>query len=158
LVAIAFSFRIFVPVKIFKKITAVFLASVFLLSSMSFTISSMVCLKSGKGKVSLSLIEDCCKKKNEEKCCDEINDRSSDKTYIGKGDCCAISNLSIQLHDFNPSKKIAVEQPVLENILFFSPVPFSSFSSSQKLPYQLADLPPPYHGRALLNFISTFRI
>jgi hypothetical protein len=134
--------------KLFRKITSVLLAVVFLLSSMSFTISSMVCLKSGKGKVSLSVLKDCCGKK----------ELPSTGTYFTKGSCCKISNLFIKLHDFNPSVKISVGQPLVAHdfLNLFSLTP--CILASSEATFHCADLPPPCHGRTLLSFISIYRI
>ncbi|MFL5764531.1 MAG: HYC_CC_PP family protein [Bacteroidia bacterium] len=133
--------------KILQKITAVFLALVFLLSSMSFTVSSMVCLKSGKGKVSFSIQKNCCKKK-------EIPSKG---TYFTKGDCCDINNVFIRLHDFNPSKKLHIEQPIAVSSTHLY-VADKIFSCGDDSSLHYTDLPPPYHGRMLLNLISTYRI
>src|ERR1043166_7604151 len=132
--------------KILKKITSLSLAVVFLLSSMSFTVSSMVCIKSGKGKVSLSIQKDCCKKKP----------LPSKGVYFTKGGCCDIKNLFIKLHDFNPSKKLTVDQPLILNSFGYSEN--ERTFSSQNYSLHHSDLPPPYHGRSILNFISTYRI
>jgi hypothetical protein len=155
-----FTFCIFVPMNLLKKISAIFLAAVFLFSSMSFTVGSMVCLKSGKGETAFSRMEDCCSKKKETSCCEEETTYSPEEnvTYIGKAECCAINNLSIQLKDFSPSNKLSLEQPAILHTLFAQAAVPASYIPEQKLSFQFTDLPPPYHGRALLNFISTLLI
>jgi hypothetical protein len=134
----------------FKKITAVFLASVFLFSSMGFTISSMVCLESGKGKVSLSVLKDCCEKGKKQ--------LPASGTFLSKGHCCKISNLFIKLNEFSSSKKFSVEQAAAQDLFFIPAGTAFNIASAQKLSYRFTDLPPPYHGRTLLNFISTLRV
>lgn len=152
--------------KTIQKITSVFLAIIFLFSSLGFTISSMVCLKSGKGKISFAIIEDCCSKSKQEApvsktgCCNDEKEFTSTETFaiITKGDCCDINNYTYKLNDFQNSQKLAVEQPIVLNSIFhtseFLPVP----TSEKVLTFYYTNLPPPLHGRTLLNFISTLTI
>jgi hypothetical protein len=146
----------------FKKISAVFLAAVFLFSSLGFTISSMVCLKSGKGIVSLFAIEDCCAKKtpvSAAACCDDDHEEPSRNiTYLKKGDCCDISNYSITLNDYQVSQKVSVDQVAVIQSLFISSHIINVSASEQELAFKTADLPPPFYGRTLLNFISILTI
>jgi hypothetical protein len=147
---------------IFKKITAVFLAGAFLFSSFGFTISSMVCLKSGKGKVSLFAIEDCCAKKKVTTsvvCCDEEQEQAPQNiTYLKKGDCCDISNYSLKLKDCQVSQKISVDQPMVIHSLFIPVLLTNVSASEQNTALHAADLPPPVYGRTLLTLISTLTI
>ena len=151
--------------KAIQKITSVFLATVFLFSSLGFTISSMVCLKSGKGKISLSVIEDCCVKNQtasvaKKVCCahEEELDLPEGLAVIKKGECCDISNYTFNLNDFQSSQKQALEQPAISQSLFYSSQLILSIVSENKLAFQYSDLPPPLYGRTLLNFISTLTI
>lgn len=152
--------------KTFQKITAVFLAVIFLFSSLGFTISSMVCLKSGKGKVSLAMIEDCCSPKKATtpaattNCCDEEKKLPvlSGLDVIKKGECCDINNYTFNLKDFQNSQKQSVDQPPISQSLFYFSEIVSSTVSESKLAFQFSDLPPPLYGRTLLNFISILTI
>jgi len=151
--------------KLVQKITSVFLATVFLFSSLGFTISSMVCLKSGKGKISLSVIEDCCVKNQtapvaKTDCCEHEEELSlpEELAVIKKGECCDINNYTFNLNDFQSSQKQSLEQPALSQSLVSSSEVISSTVSENKLAFHYSDLPPPLYGRTLLNFISTLTI
>lgn len=151
--------------KAIQKITSVFLATVFLFSSLGFTISSMVCLKSGKGKVSLSVIEDCCAKTStvsvaKKDCCahEEELDLPKGMAVIKKGECCDINNYTFNLNDFQNSQKQSTEQPAISQSIFYSSEHISSTVSENKLAFQYSNLPPPLYGRTLLNFISILTI
>lgn len=151
--------------KITNKIASVFLAAVFLYSSLGFTISSMVCVKSGKGKVSLALIEDCCSKAefvSEAKapCCEDEQEavHPDNMTVIKEGECCDINSYSFHLDDFQNAQKTSVDQVALFDSIFNSSPTFSSDAAEHKLSFQYADLPPPLYGRTLLNFISSLII
>ena len=151
--------------KAIQKITSVFLATVFLFSSLGFTVSSMVCIKSGKGKVSLSMIEDCCVKTQvvsvaKTDCCEHEEELAipEDLAVIKKGECCDINNFSLKLKDFQTSEKQSIEQPAISQTLFYSSELISSTVSENELAFQYSDLPPPLYGRTLLNFISTLTI
>lgn len=155
----------YTKMKLFQKITSVFLATVFLFSSLGFTISSMVCLKSGKGKISLSAIEDCCAKSKtslvaKKGCCahEKMLDLPKGMAVIKKGECCDISNYTFNLNDFQSSQKQSLEQPAISQSLFYSSQLILSIVSENKLAFQYSDLPPPLYGRTLLNFISTLTI
>jgi len=141
-----------------KKISILFLTAVFLASGMGITIGSMICLESGKGKVSFSLMEDCCGKKAEN-CCDEDPAAPSNSLYsFEKGECCAISNLSIKLTEFSSAKKVQFEQPVLDVPFFVAQRIPSDLAAAQRPSTVFNDLPSPYHGRTLLNHISILRV
>lgn len=127
--------------KAIKKITSVFLLVAFLLSSLGFTINKMVCLKSGKTKISLTHVKNCCPEK-----------RSSVPTI--KSNCCDLTNSSFSLDDFNSVQKNNVSAavsgalPIWQN-RFISDLHLDNTSSIAAI-----DLPPPLHGRKLLSFIS----
>ena len=151
--------------KAVQKITSVFLATVFLFSSLGFTISSMVCLKSGKGKVSLSVIEDCCVKTQtasvaKKDCCvhEEELDVPQGLAVIKKGECCDINNYTFSLKDFQNSQKQSIEQPTISQSIFYTSELIASTVSENKLAFQYSNLPPPLYGRTLLNFISILTI
>lgn len=148
--------------KLVNKITASFLAIVFLLSSLGFTINKMSCLKTGTSKLSLIALEDCCikkQKKSEVSCCaDETPEPTIDLTTISKADCCDIVNTSFDLSDFQPSKNntLPIAQ-ALEMVvvpahlnLVYAAQSFQTFSNNN---------PPPHlYGRALLSHISILTI
>lgn len=151
--------------KSIQKITSVFLASVFLFSSLGFTISSMVCIESGKGEVSLAVIEDCCVKNQTTSvakidCCDHDEELDLPKGFavIKKGECCDINNYSFKLNDFQNTQKLSLEQPIVLNSFFYISEKITSTSVENKLAFQYSDLPPPLYGRTLLNFISILTI
>ena len=148
-----------------QRITSVFLAAVFLFSSLGFTISSMVCLKSGKEKISLAKMEDCCVKIAEpvapekDACCEEKESSLPEKIIsIEKGNCCDINSYTFNLNDFQNSQKVSLEQPIAISSFFFIPDLFTSERIENKLVYNSTDLPPPLYGRTLLNFISILTI
>ncbi len=152
--------------KILNKIAAILLAVIFLLSGLGITITSMVCMKSGKGKASFAMIEDCCAKKKEVSpraqtdCCNDDEEifYSEPITIIKKGECCDINSLSFQLNDFQSAKKLSIDHPAVFNSLFHSSETLNSSTSENKLSFQYSDLPPPLYGRTLLNYISLLTI
>jgi len=131
--------------KLVQKITSLFLAVIFVLSSLGFTINKMVCLKSGKTKVSLTHVKDCCPEKKS-------------TIPVVKAQCCDIQNSSFKLTDFNPSQKHEI--PVSFELLSFltNSITVRHNSTNKLAVFLFADLPPPIHGRTLLTFISTFNI
>jgi hypothetical protein len=132
--------------KTLQKITSVFLAVTFLVSSLGFTVNKMVCLKSGYTKLSLLHVKDCCPEK-----------KSS--IPVIKSDCCDITNTFFDLGDLRLSQKTEIVQPFAVQYLFTSRifVPAAhSFSKAAALSF--TDLPPPRHGRTLLSFISSLII
>lgn len=139
-----------------KKIIAVFLSITFLFSSLGITISSMVCLKSGKGKISLALIEDCCTKKKTDTvandCCDdEEQSLPIAASSIKKADCCDISNITVRLNDFQNTQKIAFEQIAVVQSLFYN---YPAIKTENQVVNTSSDLSPPLSGRELLSHIS----
>ena len=150
--------------KTIQKITSVFLAAVFLFSSLGFTISSMVCLKSGKGKVSLAVIEDCCVKKVEavvvkDVCCEEeVLSLPKDVVSFEKGNCCDINTYTFNLIDFQNSQKLSLEKGTIIQSFFITSKTTTPNQIENKLAFQYSDLPPLLYGRTLLNFISTLTI
>jgi len=149
-----------------QKITSAFLAFVFLFSSLGITISSMVCLKSGKGKVSFSYIEDCCAKTKtpavaKAVCCDDASSKPGlpeTNFILKKADCCDISNITIKLKDFQKTERSIAEQPVILHSLFYTTQALNASKAEHAFDFQYADLPPPLSGRVLLNHISTLII
>ena len=126
--------------KLIQKISSVFLALTFLLSSLGVTINKMSCLKSGKTHISFIPFKDCCPEKN------------SSKTII-KSPCCDINNTSFKLNDFDPAQKSNI--PVVDKAIFLKQVSVKQTilnTTASKLSF--ADLTPPLHGRQLLSFIS----
>lgn len=129
--------------KTLQKITSVFLAVIFLASSLGFTVNKMVCLKSGKTKLSLLHVKDCCPEKKY-------------AAPVIKSDCCDITNTFFNLGDLRVSQKIQIVQPFSIQCLFIS----QGFASDnthldvRPLSFSFADLPPPRSGRTLLSFIS----
>ena len=131
--------------KIIQKITSVFLALVFLLSSLGFTVNKMTCLKSGKVKVSFLAQKDCCPEKES-------------SLPVIKSKCCDLSNTYFNLGDIQHSQKFSLEKQFSLSAPFFYSQVYNrtSFTKSSVISY--ADLPPPLYGRALLNFISALTI
>ncbi len=139
--------RNFAPMKIAQKIVSVFLAVVFLASSLGFTVNKMTCLKSGKVVLSATAAKECC------------NDKPSSKTTIKKR-CCDLLNSSFCLSDFQNTEKTTIEKSGAS----YLPLAFLNSSDNRVIfsrvasQYFYADLPPPLHGRQLLTFISTLII
>jgi len=132
--------------KTLQKITSVFLAVAFLVSSLGFTVNKIVCLKSCKTKLSLLHVKDCCP-------------GETSSIPVVKSDCCDITNMYFDLGDLRISPKTEIVQPFAVQYFFTSRifVPAGhSFSKADALSF--ADLPPPRHGRALLSFISVLII
>jgi hypothetical protein len=131
--------------KLFQKITAFFLCLFILAFSLGFTINKMVCLKSGKVKIALTPIKECCSKK------------SSSKTTL-KTHCCDLSSLSFQLNEYSPTQ----QQSVVLAIDYILPFNTNTYSCSNfiinKEPLLYSDLPPPIVGKKRLAFLSTFII
>jgi hypothetical protein len=143
--------------KLVNKITASFLAIVFLLSSLGFTINKMSCLKTGTSKLSLVALEDCCTKKekaSEVNCCDEETlEPTIDLTTISKADCCDIVNTSFDLSDFQTSKSHSL--PLAQALeMVMHPTPINSICAAHSLKTIFNYPPPNLHGRALLSQIS----
>ena len=142
--------------KTLQKTTSIFLAIIFLLSSLGFTINKMACLKSGKIELSLVAIEDCCAKEEiKDACCEEENFQSDEQgTSITRSDCCEITNTSFDLSEFQKTEKNNIP-PVSSNELILLPNtltnPFYIHTSEKNI---FADLSVPLHGRQLLSFIS----
>ncbi len=132
--------------KVIQKITSVFLALVFLLSSLGFTVNKMTCFKSGRVKVSLVAQKDCCP------------ERESSIPLI-KSKCCDLSNTYFNLSDVQHSQKLSLEKQFSAKAPFLNSQVYSKssiFSKSSVIPF--ADLPPPLYGRTLLNFVSVLII
>ena len=130
--------------KVLQKIAAVFLALVFLLSSLGFTVNKMTCLKSGKVRVSFVAQKDCC-------------EMEKSALPIIKSKCCDLANSYFNLGDVQHSQKLLLEKQVSATVPFFYTQKYVSALSKISL-ISYADLPPPKSGRTLLNFISTLTI
>ncbi len=131
--------------KTIKNITSLFLAFVFLLASFGFTINKMICLKSGKTKISLVPIKDCCKK-------------SKSGTPIIKAKCCDINATSFNLGDFHSNKKYSI--PSTNECVLVIKHDHSNFKIVDIF-YSASLFPddhPHWYGRQLLFFISALRI
>lgn len=125
-----------------RKITSFFLALTFLVSSLGFTANKMVCMKSGKSRLSLVNIKDCCA------------EPEAPGAALAS-DCCDITNTFFDLGDLRNAPGNEIAQPVVLTSFFLPASPFFNFNSvSNKLIISFADLPPPRGGRALLSFIS----
>ena len=132
--------------KAIQKITSVFLALVFLLSSLGFTVNKMTCLKSGKVRVSFVAQKDCCPEKES-------------SIPVIKSKCCDLSNTYFNLSDFQFTQKLSLEKQLSAKALFLNSQVFNFTQIASKfsvIPY--ADLPPPRSGRTLLTFISVLTI
>lgn len=131
--------------KFIQKITTVFLAIVFLLSSLGFTANKMVCLKSGKIKMSLTPVKDCC------------HEKKSTSPHI-KAQCCDLTNTSFHLNDFNSAQKNTI--PAAADFILPINKYAITYENCNNHPSKLffTDLPPPLYGRQLLSFISTLII
>lgn len=132
--------------KIIQKITSIFLALVFLLSSLGFTINKMTCLKSGKVKMSLLAQKDCCPEKES-------------PIPVIKSTCCDFSNIYFNLSDVQHTEKLSLEKQFSISTPFLSSQIYNGTLAFSKAPIiSFTDLPPPLYGRTLLNFISTLII
>lgn len=131
--------------KTVKKITSLCLVIVLLLSGLGFTINKMVCLKSGKTKISFTHVTDCCNKKQ------------SSQSRI-KSNCCDLKNTTFDLDDFSSSKN--VNTPIADNFVLAiwqnNIVATTPCKNTSVLSYN--DLPPPLYGRQLLAIISILTI
>jgi hypothetical protein len=129
-----------------QKITSVFLALLFLISSLGFTVNKMVCLKSGWVKFSLVHVKDCCPEK-----------RSA--LPVVKSDCCDITNTFFQLGDLRVNHKAQKVTSLSLDYFFTSRTAVCNVHSFSKPPaLSFADLPPPRYGRSLLSYISVLLI
>ena len=127
---------------ILKKITSVLLAVIFLVSSMGFTVNKMVCIKSGKTKISFTPLKDCCKEKKS-------------GTPVLKNKCCDITNSSFNLGNFQSSQKIRIANVFVLQSDFIknTTIDYPNSACAAEI-ICFADIPPPLHGRKLLSFIS----
>jgi hypothetical protein len=125
-----------------QKITSIFLALTFLVSSLGLTANKMVCLKSGKTKLSAFSIKDCCPEKES-------------SLPVIKSHCCDITNTFFDLGDIQKTQKVEIGQSFTVQSLFNNPLfVYNTSLASDKLTTSFADLPPPRSGRTLLSFIS----
>jgi len=105
----------------------------------------MVCFKSGKTKISLTQLKDCCPKKES-------------ANPVVKAQCCDINNTSFHLNDFNSSSKknipTAGDVVLAINKYAFIHTQYNHLTAV----IVTADPPPPIYGRQLLSFISILTI
>jgi hypothetical protein len=128
--------------KTLQKITSVLLAVIFLVSSLGFTANKMVCLKSGKTKLSLTHVKSCCPEKKS-------------TLPVVSSQCCDITNTSFNLADLHNTSKSQVSESFAFLPFFIIPgYTFNDPSTSNETPFSFADLLPPLAGRDLLSFIS----
>jgi hypothetical protein len=129
-----------------QKITSLFLVVILLVSSLGFTANKMICLKSGKTKLSLVNIKDCCPE-------------NESSVPVIKSDCCNITNTFFDLNDFQGVQKSEVCQPLVMQAFYdnSSAKPDFIFVSSDQV-FSCSDLPPPRSGKIFLSFISTYII
>lgn len=132
--------------KTIQKIAALFLSVIFLLFSFGFTINKMVCLKSGKMKVSLSNIKDCCSME------------SKTAIPVVKAHCCDINSTAFHLNDYNPSQQYSMPVVVHYTLPLNQKEISFGYYWDKTLKLIAANLPPPIYGKQLLSFISVFVI
>ncbi len=128
-----------------QKITSITLAVIFLLSGLGFTANKMVCLKSGKTKLSLVHVKACCPEKK------------SDILQINSK-CCDLKNTFFQLGSFQSSQKCIIENPAALSILFLPSYSFKFLSFKYVQSFFISDSPFSISGRQLLSCISKFTI
>jgi hypothetical protein len=126
--------------KLLQKIISFFLAITFLVSSLGFTANKMICLKTGKVKISLVHVKNCCPEK-----------KSS--VPVLKAQCCDLVNTSFYLGNFQNSQKLSIGHSFISAVYnsFFSR---KLFLTVQPTTFFSADLPPPHSGRTILSFNS----
>ena len=131
--------------QLIKKISSVLLAILFLVSSLGFTVNKMICLKSGKTKISFTKFTDCCKK-------------NKSGLPVVKANCCDLNNTSFNLDDYNFVQKNNV--PTATNFIAVLHYNITStlISNNASSKIFFSDLPPPLYGRQLLSFISVLII
>jgi hypothetical protein len=143
---VVFSYLCYTIMKTVQKITSLLLAIVFLLSSLGLSANKMVCLKSGKVKMSLVAQKECCAIK-------------TTTAAVIKLKCCNLSNTYFNLSDLQDASKLSFH----ESFSVYSTATLFFFNStittiSKPLAISFADLPPPRYGRTLLSFISILNI
>jgi hypothetical protein len=131
------------------KISSILLLSLLMLtSSMGISINKMICLSSGKVKVALWELKDCCPEEEEEnsnlpgfqaRCCDFFSE------YV------QVDFLSME-NNFQLKLIKSFFTPILSLFCQY----FSLFTANSSEFY--GDIPPPVHGISLLKLISVFRI
>ena len=129
--------------KVIYKISSIFLVIALLLSSLGFTVNKLICLKSGKTKISLTHVKNCCTTKKS-------------AIPILKSNCCDLHNTIFNLDNFNPSQKVNTPFAVTAVLPVWQDNFIVIKSSDNDPQLFFADLPPPasLHGRQLLSFIS----
>lgn len=132
--------------KAIQKISTLLLAAIFLFFSLGFSINKMVCFKSGKTKISLASIKDCCSKEHTNK-------------PVLKSNCCDISTTAFHLNDYDPSQENTI--PTAVNYILPLNSQITAVTHCQACCMNLfsaANLPPPLYGKQLLSFISVLII
>lgn len=131
--------------KLFSKISSLILTVLFLVSTLGLTLNKMVCQKSGKTKLSLTAIKNCCKEQNS-------------NCFVIKKKCCTITNNTFNLGDFQITQKLKVER----SLGFLAPSVRSNMIVKAVILTQtkiyILEKPPALYGRQLLFFISTLTI
>ena len=135
-----------------KKVTiyffSLFLGLFLLMLSMGLTLNKMVCLSSGKVKVSLLDIKQCGPEENENACHSAL-----------KSKCCDIT--SSFLHIDIPSVVFYSFIKITGVDVLFTGYIFNIFKIGVSLSltsFLFSDLPPPLKGKDFLNFIQILRI
>ncbi len=131
--------------KLLQKITSVFLAFVFTLSSLGFTIGKMECLKSGKTKISFTQAKECCPEKKT-------------TTPVLKSKCCNIFNSSLKLKDHSIAIKNIVPQADQILLVYTPSLNYSIYNSSESFLSFYTTSPPPIIDRDIFSLFSVFRI
>jgi hypothetical protein len=125
-----------------RTFISIFISIAFLLSSLGFTANKMVCLKSGKTKLSAVPLESCC---------------ASEEQEMLKQSCCEINNSYFSLENFQCSSQLKVKVQSIE--LLWAPVMktlLPETCSFQQAAYY--NLPPLLHSSGYLEYISVHRI
>lgn len=131
--------------KYLKKITAFTLVTSILLFGLGFSTCKMVCLKSGKTKISFNHLANCCNKK------------SPDNTTV-KSNCCDISNFIWGLDNYSASEKVNIPNTVFGTFHEVLRLIYSNNSVNENSAFHAETSPPNLYGRSLLTFISTLII
>lgn len=132
--------------KTVQKITSLFLVVILLVSSLGFTANKMICLKSGKTKLSVVNMKDCCPE-------------NKSSFPVIKSQCCNITNTFFDLNDFRSVQKSEMSQSAAVQIFytdFSTDLRFHSITADRI--FSCSDLPPPRSGKLFLSFISSYVI
>jgi hypothetical protein len=128
--------------KTLQKIISIFLAFIFLVSSLGFTANKMVCLKSGKTKLSFVHVKNCCPEKKS-------------TLPVFKSNCCDLTNTFFNLSDFQNRHQHHINKAgYFQSFFTISGSTSDKSCNSEKALFLFSGLPPPLSGRKLLSFIS----